>query len=546
MGADLVVFPEMSVSGYPTKDLAFRGSFIKAGRRALARIAESLAGSGLIAVVGALESVDTLYNGAAVLFDGKIMGFARKRYLFCCGGFDEARYFSAGERPLVVETDKFRAVVTIGNDFGYPVFPGGVELLINLWNEPYQYGRRLLKERMMIERAKEDAVAMVMAGPVGGQDCMIFEGASAIVNGFGEVAARGASFDEDLVMADLDLRALKTYRDRVFTTLGGGNSTGSNQHHLAKADRISIARDWPEQKHPPELEPRLPPLLKGMHELFTALTLAVRDFLDKNGLSKAVVGLSGGIDSAVAAAIACEAVGPERLILVSLPGPYTSAETRRDAGKIARNLGVKLLTIPIKTANRTLLKALAPAFEGLPADVTEENLQARIRGLILMALANKFRAGLLAGGNKSEAAVGYCTLYGDTNGAFTPLKDVYKTRVYELAAWINQRTRRQVIPKSVIQRAPTAELAPGQTDQDTLPPYADLDRILHGILEKGLSISELVEKGESEKMVVEVLDMLVKAEFKRRQSPIGPSVSERPLADLLLPITKNSGWWEEK
>jgi len=537
-GVELLVFPEMAVTGFPTEDLSFRGSFMKASCRAVDKIAASLKRSSMVVIVGGIEVTDTFYKAAAVIHRGEVLGWARKRHLFCCGRFTEDRYFSAGERPLVIECEKFRAAVTLGDDFGYPVFPGEIELLINLWNEPFVYGRRPLRERMMLARSMEDAVAIVMVSPAGASDDMIFEGSSTIVDGFGEVLARGPAFNEGLVVADLDLRILKSHRKRVF------HSSRPETRHLEKVDLISIPKGWPAEKKKPADSGAVRELyFKGPKEMFMALSIATRDFVQKNGCGGAILGVSGGIDSAVCALIAREAFGAGGVTAVSMPGPYTSKQTRKDAKKVAENLGVRFLEIPIKGAFNAFNRGLAKAFEGLSEDVTEENLQARIRGVILMALANKYHGMVLCTGNKSEDSVGYCTMYGDTVGGYAPLVDVYKTQVYEIAEWYNLRAGRDVIPKSVIDRAPTAELKEGQQDIDALPPYPELDRILMGFLEGGQSVSELIEAGEDPDTVYKVMRMLTGAEFKRRQAPIGPTVSTRPLSDLILPISMESGWW---
>jgi len=539
LGVEILLFPENTLTGCPVEDLVFRDSFIGAAGRAMQKIRATLPSSKMVVILGGIESDVALFNAAAVIHKGKILGWARKRYLFCCGRFDESRYFSAGERPLVIETDRFKAAVTIGDDLGYPVFPAEIELLINLWNEPFHYGHRPVKETMMREKSREDAVAIALVSPVGGQDDMIFGGASAIYDGFGEVLARGRSFAEDMVVADLDLRELKDHRQRVF------HASAPRGSNLDKAHRITIPGAWPERKKPVRINARIEPLHKGPREIFEALALAVKDYARKNDFAGAIVGVSGGVDSALTLALAREALGAKGVMAVSMPGPFTSVETRRDARKTASNLGVLFKEIPVTAAYRTMLKTLAPAFQGMDADVTEENLQARIRGQVLMALSNKLKVMVLAAANKSEAATGYCTLYGDTCGAFAPLIDVYKTQVYEIAQWYNRKAGREAIPESVLERAPSAELRPDQTDQDALPPYPDLDRILHSLLEGGESIAELVEKGEGLETVQAVLGMLMSAEFKRRQMPIGPTVSERPLSDLRLPLTKKADWWDE-
>ncbi|MFO8056229.1 MAG: NAD+ synthase [bacterium] len=537
LGADIIAFPEMAICGYPLEDLAFRGSFLAACDITLQKLLRHLKSSKMVVIAGGVETGDTLYNSAFVLQGGEILGRARKRYLFCCGRFDESRYFRAGERPLVIETDAFRAAVTLGDDFGYPVFPAEVDLLINLWNEPYQYGRRPLRGRMMTERAQEDAVSIAMVSPAGCQDDMIFEGSSKIVDGFGEVLARGAGFAEDLVVADLDLPTLQAHRARTYHTFQ------QKDQHLARARRVRLEAYPAGRKKPSRISCRVKPLLSGPEELFTALSFSIREFVEKNGMDKAVVGLSGGIDSAVVALLAREALGADGLICVSMPGPHTSAESKKNASRLARNLAAEFMEVSIKGLYTRTLQSLSRAFEGFEPDVTEENLQARLRGMVLMAIANKRMAAVLAPGNKSETATGYCTLYGDTVGAFAPLCDVYKTRVYELASWYNKKAGKMIIPQNVFERAPTAELKPLQTDQDRLPSYSELDRILEGLLEKDLSARELIARGESEHTVYQVLCMLLQSEFKRRQAPPGPTVSERPLSDLRLPVSKSLGWW---
>lgn len=538
-GVEILVFPENAVCGGPIEDLALRGSFIAAAQKAMDKVASSLKSSRMIVIAGGIESDVALFNSAAVIHRGRILGFARKRYLFCCGRFDESSYFSPGQKPLVLETERFRAAVTIGDDLGYPVFPAEIELLINLWNEPFHYGHRPIKETMMRERAREDAVAIALVSPVGAQDDIVFEGSSAIYDGFGQVLARGRAFSEDLVAADLDLRELKEHRKRIF------HASAPRQGHLDKAEIISIPGAWPERKKPARLRPRIESFPKGPREVFAALSLAVREFVRKNGFAKVIVGASGGIDSCLVLAIAKEALGKRNVMAVSMPGPFTSPETRQDAARVSKALGLDFLEIPITPQYETMLKALAPAFKGKAADLTEENLQARLRGLTLMALANKFQAMVLATSNKSEAACGYCTLYGDTCGAYAPLIDVYKTQVYEIVTWYNHQAGRDLIPESVIERAPSAELRLNQTDQDSLPPYPDLDRILKAFLEGGESIAEQVEKGEDRETIHAILRLVMNSEFKRRQAAIGPTVSEMPLSELRIPVTKNPEWWNE-
>ena len=537
MGAQLVVFPEMAITGFSAGDLTARQSVQDASARAMDRVAAALKKSPVTAVVGGIENSDSLYKGAAIIHRGKILGFARKRYLFCCGQFDESNWFAAGDRTLVLETDKFRAAVTIGDDLGYPVFPGEVELLINLWNEPYRSGHRPVRDRMMIERAREDAVAMVMASPVGGHDELLFEGGSAVIDGFGVTVARAKYLETDLLVTDLDLRELKAHRARVLHQSDGNN-------HLGKAHVIRLPEPWPQTRRPAKMPARIEARPKGATEIFRALAVATRDFVTRSGAPRVFVGVSGGVDSALVAAIATEALGKKAVTAVSMPGPYNSAETRADARRTAKNLGIKFLEIPIGPAYEALKKSLAPAWKGKKPDCAEENLQARVRGVLLMGLANKAHGLVLACGNKSELATGYATLYGDTAGAFAPLKDVYKGQVFALAEWYNEWKLKEVIPRSVIERAPSAELRPGQTDQDSLPPYPTLDRILSEMIEKRRSMAELVAEGEDEETVEKVAVMLLKSEFKRRQYPLGPGISERPLAEVHFPVIKKIGWWK--
>jgi NAD+ synthase (glutamine-hydrolysing) len=522
-GAALVAFPELAITGYPPEDLLFKPAFIEANLRALDEVTR--ASRGLSVVVGFVDKRDDIFNAAAVLHDGVRAGVYHKQYLPNYGVFDENRYFQAGtETPVFVAGDTTFAV-NVCEDIWYPAGPtsvqalGGAELVVNINGSPYHAGKARFREQLVSTRAVDDLVCVAYVNMVGGQDELVFDGASMIVNEHGEALARGRMFEEDLVVADLDLDAV--FRARLH------DSRRRKEKLVVRetATRVSLP-PLPAPAAPP-IPPHEVPALAPVEEVFGALVLGTRDYVRKNGFKRVVIGLSGGIDSSLVAAVAVEALGRENVAGVGMPSTYSSAGTRRDAQRLAKQLGIEFLTIPITPLLNAYKRTLGKAFKGMKEDVTEENIQARIRGNLLMALSNKFGWLVLTTGNKSEYSVGYTTLYGDMAGGFAVIKDVPKMLVYDVARHVNTRAGRPVIPETVFTRAPSAELRPNQTDQDSLPPYEELDRILEGYVQEDQGVNDLIARGFPSDTVRRVVAMVDANEYKRRQAPIGVKITPR-------------------
>jgi NAD+ synthase (glutamine-hydrolysing) len=537
LAVDVLAFPEMVVTGYPPEDLLLKPSFIE---RAIQRTHDLLPHTrGMTVIVGTVDRGVDLFDAAAVLHDGHWAGVYHKHYLPNYGVFDENRYFAPGRDNAVFVRGDVVLGVSICEDIWFAGGPieeqvvrGGAEVVINLSASPYHAGKAADRRRMLGTRATDHLAIVAYANLVGGQDEVLHDGASLIVGEQGQVLAQGALFAEDLIVADLDLEAvfnvrLHDARLRRERALDGGG----------ELPRIELAAPTAPRAGKPALPPRdAPPELGLEAEIYEALVLGTRDYVRKNRFDTVVLGLSGGIDSALCACIACDALGPAQVVGVSMPGPYSAGASREDAEALCRALGTRSYAIPIGEVFEAYGHALAPAFAGRPADLTEENLQARIRGNYLMALSNKYGWLVLTTGNKSETSVGYSTLYGDTAGGFAVLKDVYKTMVYRLARHRNARS--PAIPERTLTRPPTAELKPNQTDQDTLPPYEVLDPILRAYVEEDRSAAEIVELGYEEDMVRRVIRMVDAAEYKRRQSPPGIKITPRAFGrDRRLPIT---------
>jgi NAD+ synthase (glutamine-hydrolysing) len=534
LGCQLVAFPELAVPGYPPEDLLFKPAFIEANLRALDAVTR--ASRGLTVVVGFVDKRDDIFNAAAVLHDGARAGVYHKQYLPNYGVFDENRYFQAGTEAPVFAVGETTFAVNVCEDIWYPAGPtavqalAGAELVVNINGSPYHVGKARFREQMVATRAADDLVCVAYVNMVGGQDELVFDGASLIVNEHGECVARGRQFEEDLVVADLDLEAV--FRARLHDSRRRKEKLRST----GPAPRIALPALPAAEPAPLPVPPAVVPL-ERVEEVYRALVLGTRDYVRKSGFTRVVIGLSGGIDSSLVVAIAVEALGRENVAGVGMPSPYSSAGTRRDAQRVAKNLGIEFLTISITSVLRAYKRSLARAFKGLKEDVTEENLQARIRGNLLMALSNKFGWLVLTTGNKSEYSVGYTTLYGDMAGGFAVIKDVPKTLVYEVARHVNAHLGREIIPESVFERAPSAELRPDQTDQDTLPPYALLDPILEGYVEEDRGVNDLIARGFEPETVRRVVAMVDRNEYKRRQAPIGVKITPRAFGrDWRLPI----------
>ncbi|MEK6301783.1 MAG: NAD+ synthase [Acidobacteriota bacterium] len=540
IGADLIAFPELALTGYPPEDLLLKPHFVRENRRVLDRIIA--AASDLIAVVGFVDTDGSdIYNAAAVIVNGKLVESYHKTFLPNYGVFDEERYFQSGTRCPVFVFSGARVGVNICEDIWYPGGPtklqalgGDAQVIVNISSSPYHAGKRIDRERMLCTRAEDNAVALVYCNLFGGQDELVFDGNSLIIDEAGHVIARGRAFEEDLLVADLNIE--RVFSERLHDPRRRQEKLRVSADNSLYVVEVGDAFRPPGER--PPIAPRADERLDETAETYLALVTGTRDYVRKNGFDKVYLGLSGGVDSALTSVIATNAIGAENVNAVFMPTQFSSSESERDARQLAENLGLHFQTIEIGEPFDEYLKMLAPVFDGLPPDTTEENLQARIRGNILMALSNKFHGLVLSTGNKSEMSVGYSTLYGDMVGGFALLKDVPKMLVYELAHYVNHRGQRPVIPEYTLTRAPSAELRPNQTDQDTLPPYDVLDAILEAYIEKDMSADSIAGMGFPIETVRWVVDRVDAAEYKRRQSPPGIKITPRAFGrDRRMPIT---------
>ncbi len=537
-GADLVAFPELAVCGYPPEDLLLMSHFIETNLRCLEDIISQT--HGITAVVGFVDRADDIYNAAAVIHDGRLAGVYHKMFLPNYGVFDEHRYFQAGNTIPVIDMGFTRIGINICEDIWYPGKPlttqaleGDSELIVNISASPYHAEKGLSRNRMLATRASDNSTIVAFVNMVGGQDELIFDGESMIVDQSGTLICKAAQLEEDFVTCDLDLDAV--FRERIHDPRRRKEKrTLFDEKEMVT--RIPVIPAGARAK--PPVFHVLGRNLPREEEIFRALVLGLRDYVSKNGFNKVVVGLSGGIDSALVAAIAVSALGKDNVTGISMPSPYTSNESKDDARLLAENIGINFIEIPIKQGIDAYNKMLAGTFQELEPDVTEENIQARIRGNLLMAVSNKFGWLVLTTGNKSEACVGYCTLYGDMAGGFSLIKDVPKTLVYTLASHINQTAGKELIPSRIITKEPTAELRPGQKDSDSLPPYEVLDPILQAYVEEDKSFEEIIDMGFEKDIVGRVLKMVDASEYKRRQAPPGVKITPRALGkDRRLPIS---------
>jgi NAD+ synthase (glutamine-hydrolysing) len=535
VGADLVLFPELAVPGYPPEDLLLKPAFLSANKDAVrALVPES---AGMTVVVGFADVAEDVYNAAAMLHDGAWVHTYHKQYLPNYAVFDEERYFDAGTSVPVFRRDEVTFGVSICEDIWYPAGPpeiaalyGGARLLLNISASPYHDGKGRTREQMLRTRAADNAAVVAFCNLVGGQDELVFDGQSVIANERGEVIARGAQFEEDFIAADVDIGAVFRWR------LHDPRRRKAGDRPLPVVDLP--APDPSAAKEP--LEAHIVEPMGRLAEVYQALVLGTRDYLRKNGFAQVVIGLSGGIDSSLVACVAADALGPENVTGVSMPSRYTSDMSNDDAAELAENLGIRYLRIPIETVFEAYLAVLAEPFAGTEPGVTEENIQARIRGNYLMALSNKFGWLVLTTGNKSEMSVGYATLYGDMAGGYAVIKDVLKGLVYDLARWRNTWADGPVVPERVITRPPSAELRPNQKDSDSLPPYEVLDPILQAYVEEDQSPEEIVATLDvDEATVARVVRMVDRAEYKRRQAPPGVRITVRAFGkDRRLPMTQ--------
>ena len=532
-GADVLLLPELAIAGYPPEDLVLRKGFVDANLAAMHRLAKRSGDT--VTVVGVVDremgggphrddaGPPRLHNAAALLAGGRVRGIYHKAVLPNYGVFDEDRYFMpAHDGPALWEINEVVAGVSICEDIWVPDGPpsqqaaGGADILLNVNGSPYRRGKGEERLAMLRERVAAHGLPIVYLNLVGGQDELVFDGDSMVLAGDGELLYRAPQFEEEMFWVDVPLP-----------------EEGRSDVEAIVVSRGTLIDDEPEPA--PEIRPRL----DGDAEVYRALCLALADYVDKNGFPSVVVGLSGGIDSALTAAIAADALGPDRVWGITMPGPHSSVGSVEDSRALAEALGIRFSEVAIDEPFRGFLEALGPVFADAEPDVTEENLQARTRGAILMAISNKYGGMVLATGNKSEMAVGYATLYGDMAGGYAVLKDVFKTDVYRLAEWRNRDG--EVIPRAIIDKPPSAELAPGQLDTDSLPPYGELDPILERYVERDMSAAAIVGEGFPSETVAEITGMVDRNEYKRRQAPPGVRVSRKALGrDRRLPIT--NGW----
>jgi NAD+ synthase (glutamine-hydrolysing) len=534
-GAQIVLFPELAVTGYPPEDLLLKEHFLRDARAAVDRLAADA--KGIVAVVGFPESAIDVYNAAGVLAKGALQVTYRKVMLPNYGVFDEQRYFRAGTRGGVIELDGMRVGLTICEDTWKPGPPmseealAGATLILNISASPYHAGKGAERERMFAQRSRDAVAAFAYCNLVGGQDELVFDGHSLVLDHDGRLLARAAQFSEELLVVDIDVETpaatrLRDPRHRAAARRG--------QPNVDVLTRLPLPR--PSGKPAPR---RVAPMLEPDAEVYAALVTGLRDYVDKNGFEAVVLGVSGGIDSALVACLAVDALGAERVHAAVMPSPHSSPETQADARALTEALGIDRLELDIAPAMSAYEGTLAPAFDGTSSDITEENLQARIRGNLLMALSNKFGWLVLTTGNKSEMSVGYSTLYGDSAGGFAVIKDVPKTLVYRLARYRNSLPPGPgPIPQSILTRAPSAELRPDQRDEDSLPPYETLDPILEAYVEQDAGRDALVERGLPEADVDRAITLVDRAEYKRRQAPPGIKITPKAFGrDRRVPIT---------
>jgi NAD+ synthase (glutamine-hydrolysing) len=540
---DVVLFPELTLTGYPPEDLLLKPRFVTATRAALQHLLPCT--EGLTAIVGFPDRRDDLYNAAAVLHDGSVAGVYHKALLPNYSVFDEDRYFAPGDarvlfqRPLGLSTGAdVRLGVSICEDIWYPAGPpeaqaaAGAEVLLTISASPYQSGKTAARERMLATRAVDNVAVVAFCNLVGGQDELVFDGGSVVLDERGEVVARAEIFREDFVVADVDVG--NVFRQRLRDPRRRKDADARCRAEAFETRALPAVRVGPGPR--PAVEPRVARRLGPTQEVYDALVLATRDYAGKNGFDKVVLGLSGGIDSALVAAIAVDALGAENVVCVWMPSRHSSEQSESDAAELARRLGVRMETIPIEPAHRAYREMLADAFAGTPPGVADENLQSRARGNVLMALSNRFGWLVLTTGNKSELAVGYTTIYGDMAGGFAVIKDVPKGWVFRLCRQRNERGR--VIPESILTKSPSAELAPDQRDTDSLPEYEVLDAILAAYVERDYSAAEIAALGHDDDTVRRVIEMVDRNEYKRRQAPPGPKITGKAFGkDRRLPIT---------
>ncbi|HLG63255.1 MAG TPA: NAD+ synthase [Ktedonosporobacter sp.] len=543
-GAHIVCFPELALTGYPPEDLLLKPGFVAHNLRQLDElVAASSNFPGLTSVIGFVDRKHDIYNAAAVIHEGTLVGVYHKHFLPNYGVFDENRYFQAGHLAPLFRLHDVHIGINICEDIWYPTGPmtrqahAGAEVIININGSPYYTGKRTVREEMIATRAADNGLIVAYLNMVGGQDELVFDGDSMVFNEQGMLIARAKQFEEDMLIVDLDTASV--FRSRLHDP-----RRRQERYHFAETDTPVITIDS-RPLTPPATNnhavlgapQRIEPEMGYLQEIYHALVVGTRDYIHKTGFKQAIIGLSGGIDSSLVAVIAVDALGAENVMGISMPSGFSSEGSKTDAYELAENLGIRCITIPIEETFRTSLKMMQPALGDEYPGLAAENLQARIRGNVLMTISNKLGPIVLTTGNKSEMAVGYSTLYGDMAGGFAVLKDVLKTLVYDLANYRNRLAGRPLIPQTVIEKAPSAELSPGQKDVDSLPPYDILDPILKAYVEDDRSFDEIVAMGFDRKTVERVMRLVDISEYKRRQAPPGVKITPRAFGrDRRLPI----------
>ncbi|WP_149401332.1 NAD+ synthase [Dictyobacter arantiisoli] len=543
-GAHLVCFPELALTGYPPEDLLLKPGFITANLRKLDEIVQASQDMpGTTAIVGFVDRDHDIYNAAAVIYEGKLVGVYHKHYLPNYGVFDEYRYFSAGTTAPIFLLHDIHIGINICEDIWYPTGPltqqaqAGAEVIININGSPFYQGRGVVREEMISTRAADNGVIIAYLNLVGGQDELVFDGGSTVFNEQGLLIARGKQFSEDLLMVDVDTASV--FRSRLHDPRRRQErwrTTNQNVPEIIIDPRpLKIPDEHPALLAAPQrIEAKMPPL----QEIYSALVLGTRDYVHKTGFKQVIIGLSGGIDSTLVAVIAADALGAENVFGISMPSGYSSDHSKSDAQLLADNLGIRYQTIAIEETFRTSLHMMEPILGAEDPGLAAENLQARIRGNILMTVSNRFGPLVLTTGNKSEMAVGYSTLYGDMAGGYAVLKDVLKTLVFALCRYRNTLGDKPVIPQTVIDKPPSAELRPDQKDVDSLPPYEELDPILEAYVEDDRSFEEMLAMGYQKATIERVLRLVDQSEYKRRQAPPGIKITPRAFGrDRRLPIT---------
>ncbi|QTA37406.1 NAD+ synthase [Thermosipho ferrireducens] len=540
--SDILIFPELFLTGYPPEDLILRTSFLKRNMQALNNVINYTKNKNTLVLLGFINVDTDAHNAAAIIQNGKLLGVYHKHLLPNYSVFDERRYFAPGDSPTIISLKEAKIGITICEDIWSPIGPmheevlEGAQIIMNLSASPYYYGKRQLRKNYVSQKAYDYHCPIVYCNLIGGQDELVFDGGSIVVDSNGNIVAEGKPFEEDIITVDLEIE--ENLRS---------NLHDPRRRHIEKgyfSPPVFIKAEGNFQHKNLKVTGKISYNMTKEEEIFKALVLGLKDYVRKNGFIKVVLGLSGGMDSSLVAVIAVEALGKENVVGILMPSMYSSEHSINDAKKLSENLGIEHHIISISEVYHSYEEALENIFKNYPRDITEENIQARIRGNYLMALSNKFGYLVLTTGNKSETATGYATLYGDMAGGLSVIKDVYKTDIYKIAAWYNSWKGSEIIPENIFIKPPSAELRPDQTDQDTLPPYEILDEILRLYIEEERAVEEIVERGFEKETVKYVARLVDKNEYKRRQGPIGIKISKRAFGkDRRMPITNKYREW---